>query len=73
MSEAAYALFFVVVLLGSTFLLFHSLKAEWERMAAALRGELPEEAEPSPSCGEIHVRERHQPILQPVTISICRI
>ena len=73
MSEAAYALFFVVVLLGCAFVLFHSLKSEWGRMAAALRGELPDEPEASPSCGEIHVWERHQPILQPVTISICRI
>ena len=73
MSEAAYPLFFAVVLLGSAFALFQSLRSDWERIAAALRRELPDEPEPSPSCGEIHVWERHQPILQPVTISICRI
>lgn len=73
MLDAAYALFFVAVLIGSGLVLWFSLRGEWARMAAVLRGEMPAAASPPPGAGDTQVRERSQPILQPATISICRI
>jgi len=73
MLDAAYALFFVAVLAGSALLLWFNLRRDWPSVAAVLRGEMPDAASPPPGAGEAHVSERRQPILQPVTISICRI
>jgi hypothetical protein len=73
MPDTAYAFFFVAVLLGSAVALFLSLIPELPKILAALRAELPEEAEAEPSFAHVNVWERHQPILQPVSISICRI
>lgn len=73
MPDTAYAFFFVAVLLGSAVALFLSLIPELPKIMSALRADLSEEAEPEPSFVQVNVWERHQPILQPVSISICRI
>lgn len=73
MPDTAYAVFFLAVLLGSAQALYFTLKPEWLNFVGALRGELPDPQELPPTAGKVHVWERHQPILQPVVINICRI
>lgn len=73
MPDTAYAVFFVAVILGSAFILYLSLRRDWDDILSALRGELPVRPLPEPSFGQVSVWERPQPILQPVEISICRI
>lgn len=73
MLDAAYAIFFLVVLASSALLAGLSLTREWERIVQALRGELPEELPLPETYGQVNVSSRSQPILQPVVISICRI
>lgn len=73
MLDAAYAIFFLAVLLTSAVLAGRSLKREWGRIRAALRGEIAEEVPLPEICGQVSISQRSQPILQPVVISICRI
>ena len=73
MADAAYATFFVAVLLGGVSFLHLSFQREWRRIAAALQAERFQEVELPPTAGQVNVWERRQPILQPVRISICRI
>ena len=73
MPDTAYAFFFVAVLLVSAVALFFSLVPEWPRILAALRADMPQDPEVEPSLAHVSIWERHQPILQPVMISICRI
>ncbi len=73
MADAAYTVFFAAVLLGGGSFLHLSLRREWKRIAAALRGEMPDAVILPASAGTVIAWERPQPILQPVEISICRI
>ena len=75
MADAAYTFFFVAVLLGGASFLHLSVRHEWERICAALRGERLEEEVLTlpPTAGQVVAWERSQPILKPVEISICRI
>ena len=74
MADAAYASFFVAVLLGSASLLHVTLQREWRRISAALRREpLNDASILTFTPGDVSVRETLHPALQPVTISICRI
>jgi hypothetical protein len=73
MADLAYAFFFVAILLGAASFLHVSLQREWRRIAAALNSRHFQEVDLSPNAGQVNVRERPQPILQPVRISICRL
>ena len=73
MADAAYSLFFAAVLLGGASFLQLTLRREWQRIAAALRCEVPEAVVLPESAGTVTAWERPHPILQPVEISICRI
>ena len=74
MADAAYASFFVAVLLGSASLLHLTLQHEWRRISAALRREpLDEPMIVTLAADDVSVREKLHPALEPVTISICRI
>lgn len=73
MADAAYIVFFSAVFVGGASFLHLSLKKEWDRVAAAWRGEWFEEVEVTPTAGQICISARPQPILEPVSISICRI
>jgi len=73
MADAAYASFFVAVLLGSVTFLHVLMQREWRRISAALHREHFEDVPVSPTAGQVNVWERQQPILQPVRISICRL
>ena len=73
MADAAYSIFFAAVLLGGASSLHLTIRREWHRIAAALRGEVPEFVLLPESTGTVTSWERPHPILQPVEISICRI
>jgi hypothetical protein len=73
MADAAYTLFFGAVFVGGASFLHLLTAKEWNRVAAALRGEWFEELTPAPTAGRIAVTERLDPKLEPVAISICRI
>jgi hypothetical protein len=73
MLDNAYAFFFVAILLLGTAAIHVWLRRDWPRIRAALNGELAQDVPLSANAGEIHIRERCQPVLQPAVISICRI
>ncbi len=73
MADAAYTVFFAAIFVGGASFLHVLAAREWPRVAAALRGEFYEEVEVAPTSGQVSVSERAQPILEPVSISICRI
>lgn len=73
MADAAYSVFFAAVLVGGASFLHLSLRREWQRIAAALRGDMPEVVYLPETAGTVTSWERPHPILQPVEISICRI
>ena len=73
MADAAYSVFFAAVLIGGASFLHLSLRRDWQRIAAALRGDMPEVIFLPASAGTVTSWERTHPILQPVEISICRI
>ena len=73
MADAAYSLFFVSVLLGGASFIHLTVQREWRRISAALHSERFEEVDLPATAGSVRTWERPQPILEPVTISICRL
>lgn len=73
MADAAYIVFFATVFVGGASFLHLSLAREWQRIAAAWRGEWFEDVQVTATAGQVSVSERPQPVLAPVSISICRI
>jgi hypothetical protein len=73
MADAAYSLFFVAVLLGGASFIHVTVQREWRRIRAALHAERFEELARPATAGSVRIWERPQPILEPVTISICRL
>jgi hypothetical protein len=73
MADAAYSLFFVAIILGGASFLQLTLQREWSRIRAALNGERFAEVDLPATAGSVRTWERRQPILEPVTISICRL
>lgn len=73
MADAAYSLFFVSVLLGGASFIHVTVQREWRRIMAALHSERFEEVDLPATAGSVRTWERPQPILEPVTISICRL
>ena len=73
MADAAYSLFFVSVLLGGASFMHVTVQREWRRIRAALNAERFEEVALPATAGSVRIWERPQPILEPVTISICRL
>ena len=72
MSVNAFGLFFLAVLLGSSFFLLRCITANRGLILAVLRGDTGEDAEMLDE-REVTVQACRAPILQPVAISICRI
>ena len=69
MSVNAFGLFFLAVLLGSSYFLLRCITANRALILAVLRGD-PTDA---PEEREVTVQACRSPALQPVAISICRI
>ena len=72
MSVNAFGLFFLAVLLGSSFFLLRCITANRGLILAVLRGDTGEDAEMLDE-REVTIQACRAPILQPVAISICRI
>jgi hypothetical protein len=73
MAENAYALFFLVVLVGSAVALYVTVQPNWAHVMAALRGETVKDPSVSETVAPPCFTDRGEPRIDPVVISICRL